>query len=91
MREHGKGADLRSLPAVALERPINLNLAIEMEELRQAFEAMPRPPVLIVIDTLSKFAPGLKENDNGEVAAYLAALSVNLRERVQRNRAARGA
>jgi AAA domain len=80
MREHGNGADLRSLPVVALERPLNLNLAVEMEELRQAFEAMPRPPVLIVIDTLSKFAPGLKENDNGEVAAYLASLALNLRD-----------
>jgi AAA domain len=80
MREHGKGADLRSMPVVALERPLNLNLAVEVEELRQAFEAMPRPPVLIVIDTLSKFAPGLKENDNGEVAAHLAALSANLRD-----------
>jgi hypothetical protein len=80
MSEYGEGADLRMLPVVALERPLNLNLASELEELRQAIEAQPKAPALIVIDTLSKFSAGLKENDNGEVAAYLSALSVNLRE-----------
>lgn len=80
MRVHGNGLDIKHLAICALERPLNLNLAVEMEGLRTAVEALPRPPALIVIDTLSKFSAGLKENDNGEVAAYLATLSQHLRD-----------
>jgi hypothetical protein len=36
---------------------------------------------LVAIDTFSKFAPGLDENDNAAVALYLSGLSGHLRQK----------
>jgi hypothetical protein len=80
MQQHRENIDLATLPLVALERPLNLTSIAEMGSLCEAIKALSTAPVFIVIDTLSKFSTGLDENDNSEVAAFLSALSTNLRE-----------
>lgn len=79
MRTHGQGRSISEFPLYALERPVNLRLAVELEELSQAIKALPSVPGLIVVDTFSKFSAGIDENDNGEVAAFLAGLTDALR------------
>lgn len=71
-------ADLR---VFALERPVNLNSAEVLEDLCTAIGVANLAPGLIIVDTLSKYAPGLDENDNAEVAGFLTTLSVGLRAR----------
>jgi hypothetical protein len=77
---HRRDLDLKEVPLVALERPLNLTLAAELAALCEAIEQLPAAPDFIVIDTLSKFSTGMDENDNGEVAAFLSNLSAYLRE-----------
>lgn len=79
MRTYAPAVDLRSLNLLALERPINLNAPGTLESLREAIAAHAMAPALMLIDTFSKFAPGLDENDNTEVALYLAMLATQLR------------
>jgi hypothetical protein len=83
MNQHRESTDLSTVPIVALERPLNLNSIVELELLREAIEALTTPPEFIVIDTLSKFAAGLDENDNSKVAEFLSSLSVTLREELR--------
>lgn len=78
--QHAENTDLSTVPLVALERPLNLNTIGEMIALRVAIEALEEAPAFIVIDTFSKFSPGIDENNNGEVAAFLSNLAANLRE-----------
>lgn len=80
LKEHAPGVDPASLPIVALERPLALSMSEEMESLAQAISLLPKAPSLILLDTWSKFAGGLDENSNSEVATYLSSLSRNLRE-----------
>jgi hypothetical protein len=81
MRSHAPERDLLGLPVLALERPLNLARVTELAALVEAIEATGKPPAAILIDTFSKFAAGLDENDNAEVAGYLSQLSRALRER----------
>lgn len=83
MQTFGGGQELRDLPILALERPLNLNREEEMTLLIQAMDMANIRPSLVVVDTLSKFSAGMDENSNQEVAAYLAQLSRYLRERYQ--------
>lgn len=80
LRSHSPETDVAKLSAVALERPVNLNVAETLTSVVDACRTLAWKPVAVMIDTLSKFSPGMKENDNGEVAAFLAALSVALRD-----------
>ena len=77
MRTYAPSLDLRKLQMRALERAVNLNSASMLEALRTAISDA---PALIVVDTYSKYAPGLDENDNAEVALYLAMLCAGLRD-----------
>lgn len=81
MRTFAPAVDLRKLPILALERAVNLNAAQVLEELCTAIDAAGVKPAVVTIDTLSKFAPGMDENDNTEVAAFLGTLSTGLRNR----------
>ena len=81
MRRYAPAVDLSSLRIVALERAVNLNATETFVALEAAFTACNLVPDLVVIDTFSKFAPGLDENDNTAVALYLSTLSTQLRER----------
>jgi hypothetical protein len=80
MRHHGRGENLTELPVHALERALNLNAGTDLGELCIAIDSLPRVPELIVVDTLSKFSAGIDENNNSEMAAYLASLSLQLRD-----------
>jgi hypothetical protein len=82
MNQHRESFDIRDVPLVALERPVNLNSQDEIKALRTAISGLPVAPKFIVIDTFSKFSAGLDENDNSEVAAFLSALS-ELREELK--------
>ena len=81
MRTHGKGYDLATLPLYCLEVAINLNDDKPMVGLKAAIERLVSPtPALIVVDTLSKFAGGVEENSNAEMALYLSRLTEQLRD-----------
>jgi len=81
MQTFGGGRNLRDLPILALERPLNLNREEEMTLLVQAVDMAGIRPAMVVVDTLSKFSAGMDENSNQEVAAYLSQLSRFIRER----------
>jgi hypothetical protein len=83
MQTFGGGRDLRELPVLALEKPLNLNREEEMAMLVEAIDKAGVRPALVVIDTLSKFSAGMDENSNQEVAEYLAQVSRYLRERYE--------
>lgn len=83
MQTFGGGRNLRELPVLALERPLNLNREEEMSLLVQAIDGAGIRPALVVIDTLSKFSAGMDENSNQEVAEYLSQVSRFLRERYE--------
>lgn len=80
MRTHAPDIELGSLSILIREKPLNLSLIPDMAELRDAISALSSRPVIVMVDTFSKFSAGLDENDNSEVAAYLASLSENIRE-----------
>ena len=80
LNHHRENIDIAEIPLFALERPLNLTSIAEMDLLCQAIRALHPALEFIVIDTLSKFATGLDENDNGKMAAFLSALSTHLRE-----------
>jgi hypothetical protein len=80
LNQHREGIDIADIPLFALERPLNLTSATEMQSLYAAIKQLHPALVFIVIDTLSKFATGLDENDNGKMAAFLSTLSLHLRE-----------
>lgn len=81
LKEHAPNLLPKDIPIVALERPLMLTVAAEMEALSQAISAYPKKFALIILDTWSKFSAGLDENSNSEVAGFLLALSRELRER----------
>lgn len=81
MRTYAPALDLRSLQVLALEHAVNLNASAVLEGLCAAIDAHGMKPAAITVDTFSKFAPGLDENDNTEVAAFLSILSAGLRNR----------
>lgn len=80
MQAHSPDRDIASLPIVVLERPINLNKAEVRALVVAAVKALQWKPAMIVVDTFSKFAPGLDENDNAAAAAFLSGLAVDLRD-----------
>ena len=81
MGAHAPKTELCELPFVVLERAVDLNSRATLEALHAAIDGSGVEPALIVIDTFSKFSPGLEENENAEVASYLASLSSALRDR----------
>ena len=81
MRTYGEGVPIESLPVLALERTINLNAEEMLIELIEAIDMAHITPALILIDTLSKYTPGLDENKNADVAAFLQSLAELLRDR----------
>jgi hypothetical protein len=80
MRELAPARDLHELPVIALEHAVRLNVPEVMAMLVTAIDAQAVVPNVIVVDTLSKFTPGLKENSSEEMAAFLHLLSSALRE-----------
>jgi hypothetical protein len=83
MQTHAPEENLQALSILVLERSLNLSHVLDMEALREAIAALPNPPVVVLIDTFSKFSAGIDENDNSVVAAYLAVLSEYIRDAFQ--------
>jgi hypothetical protein len=79
MRTHAPGHDLRDLSVTALEAAINLNDATTLKGLRALIRDYGLKPDAVMIDTYSKYAPGLDENDNAAVASHLSAINDGLR------------
>lgn len=79
MRTHGAGVDIGTLKFVALEKPVNLNDAQVLTFVTERIRELGWPLDLFVVDTLSKFTPGLEENDNTENAKFLTMLSDAIR------------
>jgi AAA domain len=82
MNVHAPDKDITALPIVALEKPLNLNRAETRAMVAAAMAALPWKPAVILIDTLSKFSPGLKENDSDAVSAFLSGLTADLRDEI---------
>jgi hypothetical protein len=81
MRTFAPEKTLSDIPLVALERAINLHTPEVMADLVEAINLTRMQPAIICIDTFSKYTPGLDENSNSEVAAFLAQLGSVLRDR----------
>jgi hypothetical protein len=80
MREHAATATLDDLPVRAVERPLRLTANGDLAQLAETIRASDLRPTLVVVDTLSKFAAGLDENSNPEVAQFLSDLATELRD-----------
>jgi hypothetical protein len=83
MRTFGGQLKLADLPAIAYERPLQLNHSETMQALQNAIVASGVTPSLIVVDTLSKYSAGTDESSNTEMAAFLSQLVAGLRDRFE--------
>jgi hypothetical protein len=80
LREHGKGIELEKLRFVALEKPVNLNEQQTLDMVAAAVRGLGWESVdILVVDTMSKFTPGLDEQDNTGNAEFLYKLSAAIR------------
>jgi hypothetical protein len=70
-----------NLPVYALEMRVDFNSLESVTAVCADIDALEVPPVLIVIDTLSKNSGALDENSNSEVKAYIGNLDVHLKRR----------
>jgi hypothetical protein len=80
IRTYAPNVRSNDLPLVALERAVNLNNRRVLSNLTEAIDSTVKKPDLVVVDTMSKYSPGLDENSNVDVANFLAGLSIELRE-----------
>jgi hypothetical protein len=70
-----------NLPVYALEQRVDFNALEAIAALCADIDALEVPPVLIIIDTLSKNSGGMDENSNTEVKAFIGNLDVHLKRR----------
>jgi hypothetical protein len=80
MRTYGQRKNLKELNIIVYEGILKLNKKAILAELATSIANLNFPVRLLLIDTLSKYSPGLNENDNSEVAAFLSGLAVELRD-----------
>jgi hypothetical protein len=80
MRTFGQGRELKDLNVIAYEGILRLTQKEILDELAASLSNIKFAPRLLLIDTLSKYSPGLNENDNSEVAEFLSGLAVELRD-----------
>ena len=71
----------QNLPVYALEQRIDFTSLEAVAAICADIDAMELPPVLIVIDTLSKNSGGMDENSNSEAKAFIGNLDVHLKRR----------
>lgn len=79
-RTHIPDAVLSSLPMVALERVLNLTQREIVARLADAIIACQYTIQFVLIDTLSKYTPGIEESSNKEMAEFLFQLAVLIRD-----------
>jgi len=70
-----------NVPVYALEERVDFNSDEAVNALCAELDQLESPPVLIVIDTVSKNSGGMDENSNSEVKAYIGRLDVRLKRR----------
>jgi hypothetical protein len=70
-----------NLPVYALEQRVDFTSLEAVAAICADIDAMELPPVLIVIDTLSKNSGGMDENSNSEAKAFIGNLDVHLKRR----------
>lgn len=83
LQAHAPSADPASLPVFVLERALDLTADEVLDDLAVAIDSASTVPAAVLVDTLSKFSPGLDENDNADVAEYLHRLSAAIRDRYE--------
>jgi len=71
----------QNLPVYALEQRVDFTSLEAVSAICADIDAMELPPVLIVIDTLSKNSGGMDENSNSEAKAFIGNLDVHLKRR----------
>jgi hypothetical protein len=81
LRLHGQNVKAHNLPVYALEMRVDFNSLESIAALCADIDALESPPVLIIIDTLSKNSGGMDENSNSEVKAFIGNLDVHLKRR----------
>lgn len=79
LKRYGDDVDQSELRVFAVEMPLNL-CGTDLDSVKREVEVLAIRPDLVVIDTLSKYTPGLDENDNAEVAAFLFRLTTEVRD-----------
>jgi KaiC/GvpD/RAD55 family RecA-like ATPase len=80
MRTHAPDRQLCKLPVLAFEGILNLNEDEVVTKLAEAVKKCGYEIRLVVVDTLSKYSPGIEENDNAAVAEFLSRLAVKIRD-----------
>ena len=71
----------RRAPLYALENRVDFNSDEAVQALCTEIDQFESPPVLIIIDTLSKNSGGLDENSNSDVKAFIGRIDVCLKRR----------
>lgn len=77
------GVDLRKLPFYALEHSVDLSSLDGLVDLVTAIEALGVQPAVVGIDTLSRNSGALDENATGDMAGFVNALDIQLRQRLR--------
>lgn len=81
LTRHAPNVKPHNVPVYALEQRVDFNSDESTVALCAEIDALEIPPVLIVIDTLSKNSGGLDENSNSEVRAFIGRLDLHLKRR----------
>jgi hypothetical protein len=77
------GVDLRKLPFYAIEHAIDLSRIEGLASLVTAIETLGIQPAVVGIDTLSRNAGALDENSTADMAGFVNALDLHLRQRLR--------
>jgi len=81
LMKHAPNIKPQNLPVYALEQRVDFNSLESIAALCADIDALEAPPVLIIIDTLSKNSGGMDENSNSEAKAFIGNLDVHLKRR----------
>lgn len=81
LRRHAPSVKPHNLPVYALEQRVDFTSQEAIAAICADIDAMELPPVLIIIDTLSKNSGGMDENSNSEAKAFIGNLDVHLKRR----------
>lgn len=81
LKFHAPAVKPERVPIYALEQRVDFNEDESAALICADIDALEAPPVLIVIDTLSKNSGGLDENSNSEVKAFIGRLDGMLKRR----------
>lgn len=81
LKTHAPDYPPHRAPLYALENRVDFNSEESVQALCAEIDQFETPPVLIVIDTLSKNSGGLDENSNSDVKAFIGRIDVCLKRK----------